>query len=564
MTQKRHVLIDALGIGIVAVIILIACHSIVGRKHLRAIVDNDAVGYTTAARSLAETGKLTSHIIYPSTLLQKTTKSSLYMPGYYFSLAGAYKLFHALHWPRDPDMRDLPAMQSLLVSAAAYIAAAICTFLIGLKFFDRRTGLVAAAFFLIYPANLYFSVTAMTEMPLMAAAALAFCIFVYLPRRATPWVGPILLLIPFLFRETGAFLAVPMGIVLLLPQLPDAAGGKANLGRAALFMGLSIMLLGAIYASPVSSGRPSLIKLDIFINESGAEHIYRDALSSEELKPTIGDWVRTLSRRFVSNARTLIWRINHQQREFVILLLLPLVAAIPLGFIWGGLKRDVPALGAAALLLLTLCFVCMFYSVRHDRPVRVAMFAFPLVALLGARLAMALVTVSGPRVPEQFRNWLLVFGVVGLAAWVFSASAKGFNDMMAWDLADERGNRLVEALKIKELDKGGTLVAPHLLGVPFLNQHPNVVYSFVPANLATLKLLCEKYPVNTLIFNPDDALDLTQADIRSRGLYLQRRMQMEGVHYLVFRRPAFPGEEMLWKDLGEEHFTWNPRQRVRY
>ena len=561
MTKDRHVYIDILGIGIVALIFAIACQSITPRKYLRAIADNDAVGYATAAKSLAETGKLTSHIIYPSTLSQNAPKSTLYMPGLYFALAAVYKVFH------------FGTSQSLLVPRAAYLIAAICTYLLGQKAFDRLTGIVAAGLFLIYPPNLYFSAAVMTELPLAAAAVAALCIFIHLPRRWMHFIGPALLILPFLFRETGAFMALPMGLILLFQPKGDGTTFRSNVARASIFLALSIVVLGAVYFSPLSAGRPSLLKLDIFIQERGAERIYRDTLAFDKLQPTGAEWARTLGTRSIANIKKLAWRCATQQRDFVVIALFPLIAAIPLGLAWGWIKRDPLALGAALLVLLTLGFVCMFYIVQHDRPLRVALFAFPLVALLEARLALALVAAGRSRVPVTFRPWLLGIIVSGIAAWVGAMSFKGFSSMTANDVADEMGSRFITFLNVPELEIQGKetmpvathlLVAPHLLGVPYLIHHPWITYSFVPANRQTLNQLCAKYPVNTLIFRPEDALDLTEADILAQGLYLWRACEVAGMHYRVFRRPAFAGEQAGWIVTGEESFSWTPRAGMQY
>ena len=552
--RTRDAWIDILGLCIAAMILLIACNAASHRRHLRAIVDNDAVGYTTAAHTLAETGKIASHIIYPSTLSQPATKSWLYMPGFYYLLAATYKVF------------GFGTMQSLSVSGAGFVIAAICTYLIGLRFFNRWTALLAAAFFMLYPANLYFAATAMTELPLVAAAAVALCVFVHLPRRWMPWVGPILLLLPFLFRETGAFLALPMALFILLPPKVEGTATKPQIFQAGLFMAISVILLGIVYVSPIASGRPSLIKADIFIKESGAERIYRDAFAADQIKATAGNWCRTLFHRFGDNVRLLAKRISEQQRSFYILMLLPLLIAIPVGFIWGAIQRDVPALGGAALLLLTLAFVCTFYSVRHDRPVRVAMFAFPLVALLEARLTIAFFSLIAGHIPPVFRLWPPAILILVVVAWVGATCFKGFTDMAFWDTADERANRFIEDL---HHDDTTMLVAPHLLGIPYLNQHYPLNFSFVPANAETLQLLCSKYKVGTLILNPFDAIDLKPSDIEAQGLLLYSRYHiidpehLDG-HYLIFKRPELEGDQFEWDTSKELEFNWVPRPNLRY
>lgn len=543
-SRTRNILTDILGIVLTAALILIAGNSAVGRRQIRGIVDNDAVGYVTAARHLANTGNIVSHVIYPSTLSQPATKTRLYMPGYYWNLAAIYKLF-------GYGMR-----QSLFVSEFAYTVGAICTYLIGLRFFDRKTALVAAAFFLIYPANLYFAQTAMAESSVVAAAAIAFCGFVHLPRRWMPWIGPLFVLLPFLYRETGAFLVIPMAVVLLMSPPPAGRGYLHNFGNAALFLGLSIVLLGAVYASPVSKGRPSLITLDIFLPDADAERIYRDSVAWDELKPTSHEWRQTLARRFVDNFKAILRRYDRRKREATIPMTLPLLATIPIGLAWGIWKRDPIALGASALILVTFCFVCAFYSVYYDRPLRVSMFALPLISLIAGRLWVAFFASLLRRLPEGDRIWPQIIGTVCIAAWLMPISFKALKDMMSRDTEDERAAVRVEVLKH---DDATVIAGPPQLGIPYLSLHPDAMYSFVPANRKTLERLNEKYRVTTLILDREENLDLTPADILASGLRLCWRVQLDDRHYLIYRRPNFAGEEDSW--LSGTEVNWAARLR---
>ena len=136
--------------------------------------------------------------------------------------------------------------------------------------------------------------------------------------------------------------------------------------------------------------------------------------------------------------------------------------------------------------------------------------------------------------------------------------------MADWDIPEDRANAFIEELRH---DDKTMLVAPHLLGVPYINRHFPATFAFVPANRATLDLLCSKYNVTTLVFNPQDALELRVDDILAQGFYPYRRfhvidpMHLDG-HYLVFRRPDFWGEQGEWMFEKEEDFNWVPRRRT--
>jgi hypothetical protein len=560
--KTKQTLLDILGIVTLAVILLWACHSVSRSRYLRGIVDNDAVGYATAAKSLAESGKIVGHIVYPSVLMQKAGKPVLYMPGYYYVLAAWYRLV------------GFGAAQSILCSNVLYALSAVCTYLIGLRFYTRRTALLAAVFFLVFPANLYFASTAMSEMAVVTSTAAALCAFVYLPRRWMPWAGPVLLLVPFLFRETGAFLALPMAIIILLPPgatnrdtaaNPDSASlppPRTRALHALLFLGLSIVLLSVVYVSPLAAGRPSLLKLDLFVKQpDDADRIYRDALIADQIRPSPKQTIGTLAGRFGENTAMMVYRFDRQSNQFTVLVLLHLVLVVPVGLIWGVIKRDAPAIAAGSLLLVTLAFVCMFYTVVQDRPVRVAMFAFPLGALMEARLWTAVFARVQPRVPIAYRWWPQVLAGTALSALAAAVTFKGFDQMLSFDLADERGNAFVESL---DHDGRTMLVAPHRLGIPYVSRHPTASYAFVPANRRTLDELCQRYPVTMLIYDPDDALDLKPDDLTAQGLMPYRRVRLLDAHFIVYRRPAFPGEETTWDTEWEQRFRYPARIRVRY
>ena len=71
------VTMDILGVALLAVIAAACCLATAGVNQIHVNSNNDQVGYITAARDLLDTGHITGHLIYPSCLLQNSTKTAL-------------------------------------------------------------------------------------------------------------------------------------------------------------------------------------------------------------------------------------------------------------------------------------------------------------------------------------------------------------------------------------------------------------------------------------------------------------------------------------------------------
>jgi 4-amino-4-deoxy-L-arabinose transferase-like glycosyltransferase len=533
---RRHTLIDLALLALVALAVFWSCNLIVGARRLRATTLNDSVGYYATARTFARTGHLESNIVYPSTLSQKTTKTYLYMPGFYVYLAIIFKLLGT----------GVP--QALLASCLAGVTATCCTYLVALRFYDRRTALLAAALFIAYPPILFFSASAMSELAVVSAAIFVFAVFVYLPTAWMPIIGPVLLAVAFVFRETCALWVLPMLAVLWYRCREQQGMRAAGIAARAAALGLgSVVLLALVYLSPVASGRPSLFKLDIFYGEeNGLRTIYGDAVAAAQAVPP-GAWRAKLSHRFGRNVHQMFqniakspWRTSMPNAMIV-----PLLLVVPVGFAWGAWKRDPLAIGAGALVLVTVVLLCLLYLVPAYTSLRITMLAAPLMALLYARVWMALVVPTLDRIPAANRLWPYAVAIILVGGVAVQQAAAGFGDMLAYDDADGIAEGLIVRLRH---DDRTTLVGPAQLCVPYVARHYPVTYSFSPANRRSLELLCARYCVTTLLFDPNEpAVPLSEQDIVDQGLRRYCRVRATGgVDYIVFRRPSFPAEESSW------------------
>jgi hypothetical protein len=535
MNQSRtQTLLDLVLLAVVSLGVFWAANLAVGAKRIRATTLNDSVGYTATARTLARSGHLTSNIIYPSTLGQKTTKTYLYMPGFYVYLALIFKLF---------GTGVAPALFASCLSGAT---ATGCIYLLGLRFYDRRTALLAAALFIAYPPILFFSASAMSELAVISAAVFAFTVFCYLPPRAMPIAGPLLLAIAFLFRETCALWVLPMLAVLWHRYREQGMPIASTILRSAAPAIASVVLLALVYVSPIASGRPSLFKLDIFYGEeNGLRTIYGDATAATQPVPAAA-WRAKLSHRFVHNVRQLWTNISKSpwRTSMPAAMIVPLLLVVPIGLAWGLWKRDPLALGAAALVLCAVLMVCLLYLVPAYTALRMTMLATPLMVLLYARLWTAGVSPRLQRIPAPNRLWPSAIAAVMVAAVCAQQAAAGFTDMLSYDNADDVAENLIVRL---HHDDKTTIVGPAQLCVPYVARHYPVTYSFSPANRKSLELLCARYKVTTLLFDPNEpAVPLTEQDVLDQGLKPYCRIKATGADYIVFRRPSYAGEDETW------------------
>ena len=128
----------------------------------------------------------------------------------------------------------------------AMVIAGIALFLSGSGCNGRDTATIATfRVFLLFPANIVYAVTAMSETTLIAAALVAFAIFVHLPFKWRVGMGPLLLVLPLIVRETGIVIAIPFAFMIW-------AGGGTWRTRATLLFTLLSTLVVAVVLGQIS------------------------------------------------------------------------------------------------------------------------------------------------------------------------------------------------------------------------------------------------------------------------------------------------------------------------
>ena len=232
-----------------------------------------------------------------------------------------------------------------------------------------------------------------------------------------------------------------------------------------------------------------------------------------------------------------------QPFRYTTAVLYPTLLNVPLGlWVWFR-RRDPLALGGALLVLVIVLLTLLLHMGLPYHMTHMTMFIAPFTGLLLASTWSGIANHWLVRLPEAARRWpgallAMILTFVGLRQTYVS-----LQEMMWRDAQDAADTELLTRLKI---DNRSTIVAPYPLAMDYLAIYWPLKYSFPPANRGTLDLLCSRFPVSLYIYDPADAMDLKPQDILAKGLCPFCRLRAEGVNYIVYRRPAFPGEEASW------------------
>lgn len=464
-----------------------------GRLHLLGLGGtlNDQAGYVTTARNLAEGGGLSATMIYPSLLAQGARKGHLYMPGHYGALAASYRLLGA-----GPLASQAPAL-------AAFIVTALLVYLIGVRLAGPGEGLAASVLWMLWPANALYAVTAMMEGPVVAATALALALFLATPARWRPAAGPVVLVIPFLFRETTALLAVPMAIFIARD------GPRPRPGRAAAFLGGAVVVLGLVYRSDLSAGRGSLLAGNLF--RADPDRLYAGSSPWPEVPPSPSEWAAAVASNGWRNARTLAVVLLKggagcrpvERLSLGLLALLHAAGAAGLAARGDGVtpsddrSRMRRAFLAAALAFgaANLAFVALLYEVAYFRGLRLLMVAAPPACVAAA--------VGVGRWAGPIRRPILVGAAVLAAAALVAFEALALAPALAeGDAREDEGLARIEALGH---DDATLLVCDLNLAARYVVEHAPTRWSFVPHDRAALDLLAGRFRVGTMILDDDQA-----------------------------------------------------------
>lgn len=434
---------------------------------------NDQMVYIDAARHLLADGHLTTGIIYPSTLQQVYTSNYLYQPGHVLILAGIFAL-----------LGDGP-VQAMLPNMLAYLLSVVLVYALAARLFSTQVAFVAAFLFAIAPVNILYALTAMSESTFMLAGLVAVYFLVVAQGRSRKLLIPLVLIIPFLFRETGSLL------VILLASLTLLQREKTDYLTILAAIIVSVIILACLQWGLLAPDRPSLMVQNLFAQT--AEDKYSNAFATFNQPAELAGWINLIGAKIAHNLRVLRAVLSGGegglQAVFLHLMLWPAIVVGILAFYFQGVTRRFLqgyALTALALFVLMMAF----YSVFGYVAVRQFLFLLPFECIA---LAIVLVSVMQRVKPGQMLSTLGAGMALAISLVTLPVMAR---QVTADDHLMQADVTFVRSLAPPSMS---TLVMPYELVAGYFYQSFPVRWAFVPANLKTLDLLHRKYPVGMMI-----------------------------------------------------------------
>lgn len=464
--------------------------------------------YITAARSYLDTGKL-EFTCQTVALETEGKRQFYYMPGYALILATSYAIF------------GYGVLQTLLPTALLFMLSCMLCFHLGARLYSSFAGWVALFLFSCFPFLHHFSFAAMSEVPIIASVLLALTVFLQMSPRWQVLLGWALCGMVVLFRETSAVVIFPMSALLWQSTAPSHRWRSLL-----LFFVSSMLVMGAIYLSPIGTSRESLFyNLIVYENDpvlSAAHELgtqqqpRRDVLLSK-LVSRAGRQMVQLFRELRPDLRNLEW--------------LFFLVAIPLGLWFFIRSRDYFMLSIVVSLLLTLAAIVSIYVLGHIGK-RHFLQLLPLVCIIYGQTAALLV-------PERWKKQAMgILMLLVVPASLFMV----YRDWQSYHRADAYNDQMLRELQDLRHDDTTPMMAPFQASVSYAVAHYPVKVWALPYSLEELQDILKRHPVKTLLLplsgpaTPPEATKLTRIDLQSQGFQSVRLINVDGNKYEMFQR----------------------------
>ena len=441
---------------------------------------NDQTGYVTTARNIAEKGKYESTIFYPAKIPYYKEHNILYMPGNYYIRALFLYLF------------GYSIFIAFLPNLLSFIGSVIFLFLIANIFFDRRTAYITVILFMLFPPFLLYSFSAMQEMLFVFTCLLSFYIFTRLPRKTRYIYGGLALLLPFLIRETAAFMVFGFATMIYLEHK------NRKFYKVVIFAIISLTLLFLISFLPQIANKPPLFfgKLTF----GGLE--FYDYLTMEKNFATFIDFAKIIFVHLMKNIillKSLItsWPWDMGFASFMIIFFL-FIVSIALLIIDRSINKVFISF-TVIISILAFLSIFLFYKFTVYRGLRSLLFLMPFyLCIISYMLA------SGKLLKAGFVNAVLIASIFLISAYSLWGSLLRFHN--EFTDADAHARKYADFLDSVGVTKADFFVGPYEISLEYVNDRYPVKYSFIPTNEKTLRLLSDKFPVDIMIIPSDHHL----------------------------------------------------------
>ncbi len=455
---------------------------------------NDQIEYVSVARNWSETGRLESSIVYPSAIEHGEYR---HLPGHAVLIAIAYSIFGDT------------TLSYLLPSLLAALLIPALTFSIASKVYDRRTGWLSALFTMMFAPFIVFSFTAMPETTFVVAGLAGLSLLLAAGSRVRALLVVPTLLLPFLFRETGAFLIFPFIVVATTVKR-----------RMVAIFATSTLIITGVYSLIVAPGSGALFKANLV---GASERIkYGDAVfasSPLSVHELFMGCVRNASEQLTVLADGFSRAPSSLQYASLLLVLLATIAVLSVSI----RRRDRFGIGVGMTSLVLWFFLIALYQVDAFVGMRMTLFLVPFLAIAAFGLVRGKVAT---RVATVITS-LLVLGQIHFVLLVAPELSRN----------DEFDDRAIAFIEATEHDPGKLLVAPLRLAQAYaLKRHPARI-SLQPSNVETLALLMKRYEIGSLIYSESQLSDgLTTEDLKRIGFVDQKSRQFDGADYVLLRK----------------------------
>lgn len=482
---------------------------------------NDQAGYIPAGHWLAEFGVFKEITLSP--VYADNPDFRWYMPGMYFALALSYKLFGFGVW------------QSLVPSIIGYVVSVVGTFLLGYRYYGLNKGLLAAFLLAIYPLNTVWAFTAMAESSFSAVTIFALVAIAYCPAVIRPFLMPLLLALPFLFRETAAALLLPAAW-LVARDASHRYPIKAVLAAVA-----TIPIFYVIYSTWfIDDG--SVEGTMVWMATSSFN--YSDATQTPVAFSAI-DVLSSLFSNLERNWNSLVYGIIAPRplgpQSIGVITSLALVLSSLIYGLYRG-RRDLLPLSAGLAGISVLAALFLLYDVAGYKLIRHTLFVIPLllVSVVDGLYPSRFIAFIGRKhySAHGFGAAVSAATILCLGSWLVTKTLGA--DVVAPDAETRLHTEILESL---EHDDRTLLVAPFAISLDYVVRHHPVRWSFVPANDFTLYKLASRYDIGTLVIAADKLnRTITEETIGDIGLNYERDFEARGSLFSVFvkRLPTDP------------------------